>query len=68
MSIGVYAATIMFIKVSLATYHQLKWIFFEKCCRKLKYESVRIEYLKKFWQESYKEYKTAIKEKAEYQP
>jgi chitin synthase len=41
ISIGVYAATIMFLKVLFAVYHQLKWILFEKCCRKLKVETVR---------------------------
>jgi len=36
ISIGVYASSIMFFKVLFATYHQIKWILFEKCCRKLK--------------------------------
>jgi chitin synthase len=60
--IGVYAASIMFIKVVLATYHQIKWLFFVKCCRKLKIETTRNEQLKKFWRDSYQEYLTASKE------
>lgn len=55
----------MFFKVVLATYHQLKWMLTEKCCRKLKYEAVRIEQLKKFWTENFKDFATAMKEKQE---
>ena len=46
----------MFFKVLLATYHHIKWMISEKCCRKLKYETVRIEHLRNFWRDSYKEY------------
>ena len=54
LAIGVYAAAIMFVKVILACYHQLKWMLFEKCCRKLKVEQVRVAQLDSFWNESYK--------------
>ena len=63
LSIGVYAAAIMFFKVLFATFHQLKWMIFEKCCRKLKYETVRIEHLRAFWRDSYREYNRAIRDK-----
>ena len=59
IAIGVYAATIMFFKVLLATYHHIKWMVSEKCCRKLKYETVRIEQLRNFWRDSYREYHQA---------
>jgi len=45
LAIGVYAAVLMLIKVIFATYHQLKWMLTEKCCRKLKVEQVRIAQL-----------------------
>ncbi len=67
IAIGVYAAAIMFFKTLLAVYNQLKWMLFEKCCRKLKYETVRIENLKAFWRESYREYNYAMKERKEMQ-
>jgi cellulose synthase/poly-beta-1,6-N-acetylglucosamine synthase-like glycosyltransferase len=44
--IGVYAATIIFFKVLLATIHHLNWALTERCCRKLKIEEGRIIRLK----------------------
>lgn len=52
LGIGTYAAAIMLVKVILATYHQLKWMLTEKCCRRLKVENVRIDQLQKFWRDS----------------
>jgi hypothetical protein len=53
----------MFIKVVFATYHQLKWMLTEKCCRKLKVEQVRVAQLESYWRESFKEASKAIEEK-----
>jgi len=43
LAIGIYASSIMFIKVLLASFHQLKWMITEKCCRKLKNETTRMK-------------------------
>lgn len=63
LAIGVYAAALMLVKVIFATYHQLKWMLTEKCCRKLKIEQVRIAQLDNFWKESYKESAAAMEER-----
>ncbi len=49
LAIGIYATVILFIKVVLAVFHQLKWMLFEKCCRKMRYDKFRIDKLKNFW-------------------
>jgi hypothetical protein len=53
LAIGIYATAILFIKAVLATYHQLKWMFFERCCLKIRYDKFRVDKLRKFWQNSY---------------
>lgn len=63
LAIGVYAASIMFFKVLFATYHQLKWMLTEKCCRKLKVEQVRVAQLDNYWKDSFKEYRNAVEDK-----
>lgn len=62
MTIGIYATSILFIKILLATYHQLKWLFFEKCCRRMRYDGVRVERLRKFWKDNYLAYEKAARE------
>lgn len=42
LAIGVYASSIMLIKIVLSCFHQIKWMLTEKCCRKLKEEPIRI--------------------------
>jgi hypothetical protein len=53
LAIGIYATAILFFKVLLAVWHQLKWMLFERCCRKIRYDKFRLDKLKQFWQESY---------------
>ncbi len=52
MGIGIYATLILFFKILLATYHQLKWFFFEKCCRRMRYDKIRVDKIKVFWNEN----------------
>jgi hypothetical protein len=49
LAIGVYATVILFIKAVLAVFHQLKWMLFEKHCRKMRYDKFRIDKLQNFW-------------------
>lgn len=56
LSIGIYATAILFVKTTLAVIHHFKWLFFERCCRKIKYDKFRVDKLKLFWQESYETY------------
>lgn len=53
LAIGVYATAILFVKIFLAVAHHMKWMLFEKCCRKIRYDKFRLDKLKKFWEESY---------------
>ncbi len=54
--IGIYATSILFIKVSLACIHHLKWLFFEKCCRTLIVNDQRNRKLRDFWEKYYRDY------------
>ena len=62
LSIGIYATVILFFKILLAVYHHLKWLLFEKCCRRIRYDQIRVERLKKFWSDSYKTYHRTVEE------
>ena len=62
LSIGIYATSILFFKILLAILHHLKWLFFEKCCRRIKYDKVRVDKLKSFWLDSYKTYLRTVEE------
>lgn len=45
LAIGIYATSILFIKIILAVFHHIKWLLFEKCCRKIRYDKFRIDRL-----------------------
>ena len=62
LAIGVYATSILFFKMVLATIHHFKWLLFEKCCRKIKYDKFRVDKLRSFWQESYHTYRRTVEE------
>ena len=62
VAIGIYATSIFFIKILLASYHQLKWLFFERCCRRLRYDKGRVEKLKQFWSDNMKIYEKCKEE------
>lgn len=42
LAIGIYATGILFIKVVLAVGHQIKWMFFERCCNRIRYDKFRV--------------------------
>lgn len=60
LAIGVYATSILFIKVFFALVHHIKWLIFERCCRSIRYDGFRKEKLKNFWVESYRQYSRMI--------
>ena len=62
MAIGVYATAILFVKIVLAVMHQLKWLLFERCCRRIRYDKVRVDNLRAFWKESYQTYASTVPE------
>ena len=66
LGIGIYATSILVFKVVLAVIHHLKWMLTERCCRSIPGEKMnRNVKLKEFWQQSYREFYTASKLKAE---
>lgn len=53
LAIGIYATAILFFKIVLAVGHQIKWLLFDRCCTRIKYDKFRLDKLKKYWEESY---------------
>lgn len=62
LAIGVYATSILFVKVLLAIVHHFKWLLFEKCCRKMKKDKFRIDRLRAFWEDSFRTYHRIVQE------
>lgn len=52
LAIAVYGSAVICIKTIFAVYHQLKWLFFERCCKcclDVKDNENRIRFMDKYW-------------------
>lgn len=56
LAIGIYATLILAFKVFFAVIHHIKWMLFEKCCRRMRYDKFRIDRLTEFWKEENKNF------------
>ena len=56
LAIAIYGSAVILLKTLLAIYHQLKWLFLERCCIGDKDNQQRINTIDRYWNNVFKKW------------